>query len=52
MLSLLQKDQRYLILECIKNEREDILMDYITDLQRRGPPPPPTATHPSERLRK
>ena len=40
------------MLECISEEREDILMEYIDDLYRRGPPPPPTATHPSERLRK
>ena len=47
-----QNDKRYLVLECIADERERMLKNYIEDLHKKGPPPPPTATHPSERLRK
>ena len=53
ILSLLfQNDQRFLVMDCISEEREDILLDYISDLERKGPPPPPTATNPLERLRR
>jgi transcription elongation regulator 1 len=52
IIDTLEKDQRYLILEYIKDERHQILMDYIDGLHQKGPPPPPTATHPSERVRK
>ena len=48
----LQKDQRYLVLECVEEERARILEDFMHDLHRKGPPPPPTASNPSERLRK
>lgn len=47
-----QNDQRYLVLDCVSEERELILQDYIHDLYQKGPPPPPTATNPTERLRK
>ena len=47
-----QNDRRYLVLECVSDERERILQDYLKELHYRGPPPPPTATNPSERLRK
>ena len=47
-----QNDKRYLVLECVAEEREMILQDFMKDLHFRGPPPPPTATNPSERLRK
>lgn len=50
--SLRQNDQRYLVLDCVSAERELILQDYIHDLYQKGPPPPPTATNPTERLRK
>lgn len=48
----LQNDQRYLVLECVSDERERLLHDYMAELHRKGPPPPPTASNPSERLRK
>ena len=51
-LLLYQNDQRFLVMDCIAEEREDILLDYISDLERKGPPPPPTATNPLERLRR
>lgn len=47
-----QNDRRYLVLECVSGEREDILYGYLEDIQRRGPPPPPTATNPGERLKR
>ena len=42
-----QNDQRHLVLECVAEERQQILMSYVEDLERRGLPPPPTATDPS-----
>ncbi|EDO43130.1 predicted protein [Nematostella vectensis] len=44
---VLENDRRYLILECMPEERERLLMGYIDELHRRGPPPPPTATLPN-----
>ncbi|XP_078488071.1 transcription elongation regulator 1 [Ciona intestinalis] len=49
IISFLENDKRYLNLESIDREREDLLKTYIDDLHRRGPPPPPTATEPSRR---
>lgn len=46
---ILQKDKRYLILDCVPNERRDMLMEYIDQVARSGPPPPPTASEPSRR---
>jgi len=40
---ILQKDQRYLLLDVIPDERSNILMDYLRDLEKQGVPPPPTA---------
>lgn len=45
----LQKDKRYLILECVPEERNRLLNSYIDELFRTGPPPPPTASAPSNR---
>ncbi|UYV78992.1 TCERG1 [Cordylochernes scorpioides] len=47
---VLQNDKRYLVLECIEDERRELVMAYIEDLDRRGPPPPPTASEPSRRI--
>ena len=44
-----QKDARYLFLDSAPEERQKILMAYVADLDKRGPPPPPTATEPSRR---
>ena len=41
---ILQKDQRYLLLDSEPEERSRILMQYIRDLEERGAPPPPTAS--------
>ena len=44
-----QNDKRYLNLEPVAEERKKILMGYIDDLDKKGVPPPPTATEPSRR---
>ncbi|XP_056261961.1 transcription elongation regulator 1-like isoform X3 [Pseudoliparis swirei] len=49
---ILQNDKRYLILECVPEERKKLIMFYIEDLDRRGPPPPPTASEPTRRSTK
>ncbi|XP_071488136.1 transcription elongation regulator 1-like [Diadema antillarum] len=46
---VLQKDKRYLVLDCVPNERQDLLNEYIDQVARSGPPPPPTASEPSRR---
>ena len=46
IIAVLQNDQRYLVLDCVEDERREILMAYVDDLQRKGPPPPPTASEP------
>ncbi|KAG5853466.1 hypothetical protein ANANG_G00073750 [Anguilla anguilla] len=43
---VLQNDKRYLVLECVPEERRKLIMSYIEDLDRRGPPPP-TASEPT-----
>lgn len=47
---ILKKDRRYLILDHIPEERKDMLLAYLDDLEKRGPPPPPTASEPSRRI--
>ncbi|XP_008331387.2 transcription elongation regulator 1 isoform X2 [Cynoglossus semilaevis] len=49
---ILQNDKRYLVLECVPDERRKLIMFYIDDLDRRGPPPPPTASEPTRRSTK
>ncbi|XP_030620575.1 transcription elongation regulator 1a isoform X2 [Chanos chanos] len=49
---ILQNDRRYLVLDCVPEERHKLLMAYIEDLDRRGPPPPPTASEPTRRSTK
>jgi transcription elongation regulator 1 len=46
---VLSNDKRYLDLESFKEERDEIIMDYLEEVARRGPPPPPTATEPTRR---
>ena len=38
-------------MEPLNDDRADILMAYLEELERKGAPPPPTATEPS-RLRR
>ncbi|CAI9726451.1 transcription elongation regulator 1-like [Octopus vulgaris] len=50
--TILQNDRRYLVLDCIAEDRKKILLSYIDDLDRKGVPPPPTASEPSRRTTK
>merc|ERR1719186_2212368 len=45
---MLSKDSRYLFMERINGDCSNILMAYLEELERRGPPPPPTESEPSE----
>ena len=47
VIAVLQNDQRYLQLDCVEDERREILMAYVEELERKGPPPPPTACEPA-----
>ncbi|KAM5173157.1 transcription elongation regulator 1 isoform 1-T1 [Mantella aurantiaca] len=49
---ILQNDKRYLVLDCIPDERRKLIVSYVDDLDRRGPPPPPTASEPARRTTK
>ncbi|KAL3865336.1 hypothetical protein ACJMK2_006934 [Sinanodonta woodiana] len=49
---ILQNDKRYLTLDCVPEERKKILVAYMDDLDRKGAPPPPTASEPSRRSTK
>ncbi|KAG1924692.1 transcription elongation regulator 1-like isoform X2 [Pimephales promelas] len=49
---ILEKDKRYLVLDCMSEERHKLLMGYVEELDRRGPPPPPTAFEPARRSTK
>lgn len=46
---ILSKDKRYLFLDSIVDERSELIISYIEELEKRGPPPPPTATEPNRR---
>jgi len=50
--AVLVKDKRHLTLECLADERKAILKQYIDDLDKKGIPPPPTASEPSRRSAK
>ncbi|KAK8726209.1 hypothetical protein OTU49_010422 [Cherax quadricarinatus] len=49
VVEVLRKDRRYLVLDCQPEERSKILMAYMEELEKRGPPPPPTASEPTRR---
>ncbi|XP_017330029.1 transcription elongation regulator 1a isoform X5 [Ictalurus punctatus] len=49
---ILQNDKRYLVLDCMPDERDKLIMAYVEELERRGPPPPPTAFEPARRSTK
>lgn len=46
---LLKKDKRYLDMDVIPDDRKSILYTYMEELEKRGPPPPPTASEPTRR---
>jgi hypothetical protein len=52
LLYLFQQDRRYLVLDDADDERDRILYQYIGELSRRGPPPPPTASTPANRSKR
>jgi len=53
ILAVLENDQRYLVLKDCPEERERLLEEYLKELDRNGPPPPPTASQdPDKRGRK
>ena len=49
---ILRNDKRYLVLDCVPEERRQLIVAYVDDLDRRGPPPPPTASEPTRRSTK
>lgn len=51
IVAILQNDKRYLVLDCFEDERRHLLMNYITELDRVGPPKPITASEPSRRAK-
>ncbi|ERL85874.1 hypothetical protein D910_07479, partial [Dendroctonus ponderosae] len=48
---ILKNDKRFLILDHIPQERTQLILNYLEELDRRGPPPPPTATEPNRRAK-
>ncbi|XP_044737437.1 transcription elongation regulator 1 [Chrysoperla carnea] len=46
---ILKNDKRYLVLDCIPEERTQLIVAYLEELDKRGPPPPPTASEPGRR---
>lgn len=46
---ILKNDKRYLILDSNPEERTQLIMTYLEELDKRGPPPPPTASEPGRR---
>lgn len=46
---ILKNDKRYLVLDHIPQERTQLILNYLEELDRRGPPPPPTASEPARR---
>lgn len=46
---ILKNDRRYLVLDYIPHERTQLIISYLEELDKRGPPPPPTASEPSRR---
>jgi len=45
---MLCKDKRYLFLDSIADERSELIVSYIEELEKSRPPPPPTATEPTQ----
>ncbi|XP_055383465.1 transcription elongation regulator 1 isoform X2 [Condylostylus longicornis] len=46
---ILKNDKRYLMLDHMDHERSQIILSYLEDLHKKGPPPPPTATETTRR---
>ncbi|KNC24473.1 hypothetical protein FF38_10524 [Lucilia cuprina] len=48
---ILKMDKRYLIIEHLAEERTAIVVNYLEELHKRGPPPPPTASDATRRIK-
>ncbi|XP_065370145.1 transcription elongation regulator 1 [Calliphora vicina] len=48
---ILKMDKRYLIIEHLAEERTAIVVNYLEELHKRGPPPPPTASDATRRTK-
>lgn len=46
---ILKKDKRYLVLDHMSQDRTQMILIYLEDLYKRGPPPPPTASESTRR---
>jgi len=46
-----EKIRSFLVLDHIPQERTQLVLNYLEELDRRGPPPPPTATEPNRRAK-
>lgn len=42
--AVLEKDKRFLNLETMPDDRHRLIVEYLEELERLGPPPPPTAS--------
>lgn len=51
IVAILQNDKRYLVLDSYEDDRRHLLMSYITELDRMGPPKPITSSDPSRRTK-
>jgi len=51
IVAILQNDKRYLVLDKFEDERRQLLMSYITELDKTGPPKPITASEPIRRAK-
>ncbi|CAG2101002.1 unnamed protein product [Medioppia subpectinata] len=51
VVAILQNDKRYLVLDTYEDERRHLLMNYITELDRSGPPKPITSSDPTRRTK-
>jgi len=51
IVGILQNDKRYLVLDPFEDDRRHLLMSYITELDRLGPPKPITSSDPTRRTK-
>jgi transcription elongation regulator 1 len=49
IVSMLSNDKRYHEMDSMADERSRLLLDFMDELERKGPPPPPTASEPARR---
>ncbi|XP_054167522.1 transcription elongation regulator 1-like [Oppia nitens] len=51
IVAILQNDKRYLVLDSFEDERRHLLMNYITEMDRLGPPKPITSSDSTRRTK-